>query len=159
MIQNEKLNNLLNELSTNENLTKEFINYADTFENLYNHAFDYCGGGFTIDEFSEAFKELSKQLIKSNELGDKDLENVSGGGEETWHRSLAEGSASIVGLAGLGLKIMQDYHERKDKKQEQEQNSEIAGLQRELTKLQLQEKIKRMKELLNSQNNNISNNQ
>ncbi len=153
MIQNEKLNNLLNELSTNENLTKEFINYADTFEHLYNHAFDYCGGGFTIDEFSEAFKELSKQLIKSNELGDKDLENVSGGntGEETWHRSLGMASSSIVGLATLAVQVMQDCRARKDKKQD----PEIEALTKELKRLQLRAEIESMKKLLSSQNDKI----
>lgn len=107
---NQNLLKFFEDISKDEEKLKKLFSYEDLDE-MYNYALSESKEKFTKEEFEEGLNsivslsesiesgEISKEDLESGKIDEEVLSKVSGGAEESVHRSVVLGLAAILPFA------------------------------------------------------------
>ncbi len=155
---NQNLLNFFEDISKDEEKLKKLFSYEDLDE-MYNYALSESKNEFTKEEFEEGLNsivslsesiesgEISKEDLESGKIDEEVLSKVSGGGDETVHRSVVLGLAAILPFALSVYGIVKGaIDSRKQKKaMEAYKKTEEYKKQMEAQKLKTEAEIKTYK--------------
>ncbi len=162
-LMNQNLLKFFEDISKDEEKLKKLFSYED-MDKMYEYAISESKGNFKKKEFEECLNsiiklsesinsgeiEISKEDLKSGKIDDEVLNKVSGGVDETLHRSIVLLLATLIpaGVTLYTLKKNADAAEEKNKKIEEIKKTPEWQRQQELKKLEEEYKIEQYKKLL-----------
>lgn len=125
---NQNLLNFFEDISKDQEKLKKLFSYQD-LDKMYEYAISESKSNFTKEEFEEGLGsivdlseriesgEISKEDLESGKIDEEVLSKVSGGVDETVHRSVVLGIAAILPFALGAWKLIKDsIDERKKRK-------------------------------------------
>lgn len=125
---NQNLLNFFEDISKDQEKLKKLFSYQD-LDKMYEYAISESKADFTKEEFEEGIDsivtlsesiesgEVSKEDLESGKIDEEVLSKVSGGADETVHRSVILGIAAILPFALGAWKLVKDsVDKRKERK-------------------------------------------
>lgn len=158
---NQNLLKFFEDISKDEEKLKKLFSYEDLDE-MYNYALSESKEEFTKEEFEKGLNsivslsesiesgEISKEDLESGKIDEEVLSKVSGGADETVHRSVVLGLAAILPFALSVYGIVKNAIDTKKQKKALEayQKTEEYKEQMEAKKLKTKADIKGYKDEL-----------
>lgn len=158
---NQNLLNFFEDISKDQEKLKKLFSYKD-LDKMYEYAISESKADFTKEEFEEGLEsivtlsesiesgEISKKDLESGKVDEETLSKISGGVDETAHRSIVLAIAAILPF-GLGAwKLIKDSVDKRKERKALEEYKKTDEYKRkvEADKLATQVAIQRYKDEL-----------
>lgn len=158
---NQNLLNFFEDISKDQEKLKKLFSYKD-LDKMYEYAISESKADFTKEEFEEGLEsivtlsesiesgEISKKDLESGKVDEETLSKISGGADETAHRSIVLAIAAILPF-GLGAwKLIKDSVDKRKERKALEEYKKTDEYKRkvEADKLATQVAIQRYKDEL-----------
>lgn len=153
----KSLSDFFNNISKNKEEVEKLFSFS-SIDEMYEYAISKSEGNFSKEEFSNSLNSVMEYLknLESKKLSSDDLENITGGQEETTLRSISMMMPAIASLLETLLNLR--YKSKSDKYQREltKENKVINDLEREKKIYELKlynENLKNQIELLEKNKN------